>query len=132
MLLLRHIHITRREQLAAERKQLLIEMAASHGEAWETRQNVSKMAKLTSALTGNAAQDYQIDAEVQCAALRGVSKHSMLHHQLYLSDLLRCTLYDKILLVSKQCCNDCQELTCPVLCPSRLLLCLHLRLEVQQ
>lgn len=76
MLLLRHIHIARRDQLASERQQLLNEMAAPHGEAWDTRQNVGKMATLTSALTENAAQDYQVDAEVQCATLRGVSNNN--------------------------------------------------------
>ena len=78
MLLLRHIHIARREQLVNERKQLLSQMAESHGEAWQARENVSRMALLTNALTDNAAQDYQIDAEVQCAALRGVRCHMFL------------------------------------------------------
>ena len=77
MLLLRHIHIARREQLANERKQLMSQMAESHGQAWQARENVSRMALLTKALTDNAAQDYQIDAEVQCAALRGVRCHTL-------------------------------------------------------
>ena len=92
MLLLQHIHLTRREQLAGERKQLLTQMAASHGEAWETRQKVSNMALLTSALTDNAAQDYQIDAEVQCAALRGVR---MLHSTHSIDEHLRIVSYSE-------------------------------------
>ena len=70
---LRQLHIARRNQLAAERRALTRQMTEPTDKAWHVRENVSKMATLSGAIKANAAQDYQIDAEVQCAVLRGVS-----------------------------------------------------------
>ena len=70
---LRQLHMARRGQLAAERRALLRQMAEPTEQAQRVRENVSRVAKLGDALKENAVQDYQIDAEVQCAVLRGVS-----------------------------------------------------------
>lgn len=70
---LRQLHIARREQLVAERRALTRQMTEPMDEAWRVRENISKTAVLSESLREIAAQDYQIDAEVQCAALRGVN-----------------------------------------------------------
>lgn len=73
LLELRQLHIARRDQLATERKALTRQMSEPTDAAWHVRENVSRVATLSEALKENAAKDYQIDAEVQCAVLRGVT-----------------------------------------------------------